>query len=165
MSSIHSIIFNNGTPLQTTDLKKKSLPLNQTQDKNVNSLLQKLNMPIWKTKQLEPFINKLSNRSNYEEVLFVLNELDTVSERQPIILSQFAIYLKTLLNDDDDKIRDYSFSLLMRYLRLNPNEAKHFYKSYKDCLISDKNKIFNSAIKFLSDFILLSSGNLNFYFN
>ncbi|RNA14305.1 Integrator complex subunit 1 [Brachionus plicatilis] len=114
-------------------------------------------MPLWKTKQLEPFINKLSNRSNYEEVLFVLNELDTVSERQPIILSQFAIYLKSLLEDNDDKIRDYAFNLLMRYLRLNPNEAKHFYKSYKDCLISEKNKIYNSAIKFLSDFILLSS--------
>lgn len=134
------------------------MSLNQSQDKNVNSLLQKLNMPLWKTKQLEPFIKKLSNRSNYEEVLFVLNELDTVSERQPIILSQFAIYLKTLLNDDDDKIRDCSFSLLMRYLRLNPNEAKYFYQSYKECLASDKNKIFNSAIKYLSDFILLSSG-------
>lgn len=131
---------------------------------HVNSLLQKLNMPLWKTKQLEPFVNKLSNRSNYEEVLFVLNELDTVSERQPIILSQFAIYLKNLLEDNDDKIRDYALSLLMRYLRLNPKEAKHFYKSYRECLISNKNKIFNTAIKFFSDFILLSSGNLlNFF--
>lgn len=88
--------------------------------KCVNNLNQKLNMPIWTSKQLEPFVNKLTNRNSFESVLSVLQELDAVSQRQPILLSHFVIYLIPLISDSNDLIRELAISLIMRHLRLNP---------------------------------------------
>jgi hypothetical protein len=99
----------------------KSLPTNSM--RSINVLNQKSISSLWSSKQLEPFINKLLNRDSYDGVLSVLQELDAVSQRQPIILSHFVFYLQPLTQDPNDLIRDLSFSLIMRYLRLNPKET------------------------------------------
>jgi hypothetical protein len=125
--------------------------------RSINVLNQKSISSLWSSKQLEPFINKLLNRDSYDGVLSVLQELDAVSQRQPIILSHFVFYLQPLTQDPNDLIRDLSFSLIMRYLRLNPKETLSFYQSFIQCLNSVNSHVFTSAIKIFSDFNLLCS--------
>lgn len=96
----------------------KSIPADSL--KSVNVLNQRSNLSLWSSKQLEPFINKILNRDSFDGVFSVLQELDTVSQRQPVILSHFVSYLQPLMQDLNDQLRDISFSLIMRYLRLNP---------------------------------------------
>lgn len=124
---INSLKFVNGMLSIPFDPIKK--PLEETNN-NVDSVLftslssvnlfQKTSAASWTTKQLEPFTSKLINRNNYDGVLLVLQELDTVSQRQPKILSYFVFYLQPLMQDPNDNLRDTSISLIMRYLRLNP---------------------------------------------
>lgn len=87
---------------------------------SVNIFNQKVVSSIWSSKQLEPFTGKILNRENYDGVLSVLQEIDTVSQRQPIVLSHFIFYLQPLMQDINDNLRDWAMSLIMRYLRLNP---------------------------------------------
>lgn len=75
---------------------------------------------IWTSKQLEPFIKKITSRESFDTVYGELQDLDTVSQRQSTILSHFVFYLQPLMSDSHDAIRDLAISLIMRYLRLNP---------------------------------------------
>jgi len=93
----------------------------------VNIFNQKIVNSIYSTKQLEPFIGKILNRENYDGVLSVLQEIDTVSQRQPVVLTHFIFHLQQLMQDINDHLRDLSFSLVMRHLRLNP---KYFKKNF-----------------------------------
>lgn len=125
------------------------------------NLFQKTNTASWTTKQLEPFTSKLINRDNYDGVLLVLQELDTVSQRQPKILSYFVFYLQPLMQDPNESLRDTSISLIMRYLRLNPKETSYFFEAFIGSLASPDSRIFNSAIKAFADFVILCSDKAN----
>jgi hypothetical protein len=124
---INSLKFVNGMLSMPFDSIKKP---NEEDNNNIDlilfkslssvNLFQKSNMANWTSKQLEPFTSKIINRDNYDGVLLVLQELDTVSQRQPKILSYFVFYLQPLMQDPNDTLRDTSISLIMRYLRLNP---------------------------------------------
>jgi hypothetical protein len=94
--------------------------ITSTSSSSVNIFNQKIVNSIWSTKQLEPFIGKILNRENYDGVLSVLQEIDTVSQRQPVVLTHFIFHLQPLMQDINDNLRDLSISLIMRYLRLNP---------------------------------------------
>jgi hypothetical protein len=119
-------------PLDLIDLNNNAAKVHQEVDntnsrddsssalKSINILNQKTTNSIWSSRQLEPFINKITNRKSYEAVSSVLQELDAVSQRQSIILAHFVFYLQPLMHDSDDVIRDLAVSLVMRYLRLNP---------------------------------------------
>jgi hypothetical protein len=52
--------------------------------------------------------------------LSVLQEIDQISQRQPIILAHFSHYLQPLIKNKNETIRDLAIALIMRYLRLNP---------------------------------------------
>lgn len=127
---------------------------------SINIFNQKTLLSTWSSKQLEPFANKLVNRDNYDGVLSVLNELDTVSQRQPKILAYFVFYLQPMMQDPNENLRDSSIALIMRYLRLNPKETTYFYEAFVECLTSSNSKIYNSAMKIFSDFNILYSGKL-----
>ena len=113
-------------------------------EKNSENGFSNLNVPkpvtrISSPKQLEPFINKLLNRDNFDGeihetfsfnsffkcflilgVITVLQELEKCSQLQPFILNEFIHYLHDFLKDFNDSIREFSYSLVMRFLRLNP---------------------------------------------
>ena len=127
----------------------------------VNIFNQKSSASTWSMKQLEPFTSKLLNRNNYDGVLSVLNELDSVSQKQPIILSCFVFYLKPMMQDPNDFLRDSVISLIMRYLRLNPKESESFFHGFVECLTSTSSKIFESIMKVFPDFNILCSGDIN----
>ena len=112
-------------PLDFCDLNNNTSSIVRYLDTNkslrsINILNQKTSSSIWTSKQLEPFIKKITNRNSFETVSSVLQELDAVSQRQSIILSHFVFYLQPLLKDSNDVIRELSIALIMRYLRLNP---------------------------------------------
>ncbi len=119
LSSLESVPFESLDLSKSTDIDLLKL-IPTTSLRSVNVLNQKTNVAMWSTKQLEPFISKLLNRDNFDGVLSVLQELDAVSQRQAIILSHFVFYLKPLMLDLNDQLRDLSINLIMRYLRLNP---------------------------------------------
>lgn len=169
-ADINSLKFINGTlsiPFDTT----KTSPAPESNNNiditllsslsSVNIFNQKASVASWTAKQLEPFISKIGNRHNYDGILLVLNELDTVSQRQPKILSYFVFYLQPLMQDSNDKLRDLSIALIMRYLRLNPKETMYFFEAFIECLTNSNSKIFNSGMKVFSDFIILCSEKSN----
>ncbi len=53
-------------------------------------------------------------------MISVLQELEKYSLRQPFILNEFIHYLHDFLKDLNDMIRELTYSLVMRFLRLNP---------------------------------------------
>lgn len=57
---------------------------------------------------------------NVTGIALVLQELEAISQRDTTILTHFVFFLRPLIMDQNDIIRDFSISLLMRYLRLNP---------------------------------------------
>ena len=181
---IGSLKFINGILSIPFELATKRCDLTTTSSEpnnnmTVNIFNQKSSTFIWSTRQLEPFTSKILNRDNYDGVLSVLQELDTVSQRQPVILSYFVFYLQPLMQDLNDNLRDISLALIMRYLRLNPKlvdwkkdffllnffylcfeirETTAFFQSFAECLTSGNSKIYTSAIKVFSDFNILCSG-------
>ena len=98
----------------------------ETSSSAINIFNQKVLTSIWSSKQLEPFTGKILNRDNYDGVLSVLQEIDTVSQRQPVVLSHFLFFLQPMMQDINDNLRDWSMSLIMRYLRLNPKYVLYF---------------------------------------
>lgn len=53
-------------------------------------------------------------------MICVLQELETISQRDTSILSHFSSSICPLILDNNDTIRELSLALLMRHLRLNP---------------------------------------------
>jgi hypothetical protein len=129
LTSLESIPFD----MEINDAKRVKTMLNNSSSSNVNSstnlppdsltyvniLNQKSAISSFSLKQLEPFIDKINERKNFDAVLSVLQELDKISQRQPNILSHFVYHLQNLVNDKSSVIRDLAISLIMRYLRLN----------------------------------------------
>ncbi len=126
LNSIESLPFdlidsnNNNAAKVLQDIENKMDDGGPAALRCINILNQKTTNSIWSSRQLEPFVNKITNRNSYEAVASVLQELDTVSQRQSIILAHFVFYLQPLMHDTNDVIRDLAISLVMRYLRLNP---------------------------------------------
>ncbi len=129
LSSLESVPFESLDLSKSADIDLLKL-IPTTSLRSVNVLNQKTNVSIWSSKQLEPFISKILNRDNFDAVLSVLQELDAVSQRQAIILSHFVFYLKPLILDLNDQLRDLSINLIMRYLRLNPKYDFLFFCIY-----------------------------------
>lgn len=117
---ISSLKFINGILTIPFDMFTKTNSDLETSSSAINIFNQKVLTSIWSSKQLEPFTGKILNRDNYDGVLAVLQEIDTVSQRQPVVLSHFLFFLQPMMQDINDNLRDWSMSLIMRYLRLNP---------------------------------------------
>lgn len=123
---ISSLKFINGILTIPFDMFTKTNSDLETSSSAINIFNQKVLTSIWSSKQLEPFTGKILNRDNYDGVLAVLQEIDTVSQRQPVVLSHFLFFLQPMMQDINDNLRDWSMSLIMRYLRLNPKYVLYF---------------------------------------
>jgi len=123
----------------------------------ISLYIPKVTTRFWSAKQLEPFVKKLLNRDNFDDVFKVLQELENVSQRQPLILNDFVYYLSEFFVDSSDAVRDLAITLVLRFLKLNPKESYAFLDVYAKCLNHENSKIFQSALKIFPDFTFLCS--------
>ncbi|XP_061168184.1 integrator complex subunit 1-like [Saccostrea echinata] len=109
----------------------------------------------WTVGQLTPFLDRLHTATDSDDILEVLTDLDETSKRKVDILEHFIGDLKKLLFHASDTVRNTAYSLVMRYIRLNPRASEQFVGNFLHCFDSENPDIVISALKNLPEFCVL----------
>ncbi|XP_022317209.2 integrator complex subunit 1-like [Crassostrea virginica] len=109
----------------------------------------------WTVGQLTPFLDRLRESTDSEDILEVLTDLDETSKRKVDILEHFIGDLKKFLMHGSDTVRNTAYSLVMRYIRHNPRASEQFVGCFLHCFDSVNPDIVTSALKNLPEFCVL----------
>ncbi|CAG0882989.1 unnamed protein product [Darwinula stevensoni] len=96
--------------------------------------------------QADGFLLRLRKAASTEELICVLQDIGSITNRRIEVLLLFLDPIKNLIFHNSSAVRDLAYDLLLRALRLNPSASKECLESYLQCFDAEDEDVILSAL-------------------
>jgi len=102
---------------------------------------------------------RLQSANTPDEVVPILPELDTLSNRNPAVLHKFSDNLIPLVLSENDNCRNLAFSLILKHMTYCPSVNTIYLKVVLQALQASTSHLKDSLLDRLHEFVVLAQEN------